>query len=239
MEEEKMLKLGEMTGQQLAEWFGISYKTYTNSRKKKLEILTSFADFEEVKQGVIKITAIKIPVYSKKSDRIKDIIRENFFSVWHESLYDTSARAASQLYRNNTELKKICKNEATFKHYFNEVRREMFGRVAISEEGTKGTCHYEYVESNNWEEAILLSEDKKAILKQITQKWYVNEQEPLLYDALQKKEISQQDFDEAMAEWNSPEARSLRYGNWLNEVIMTLNKIDKVTKLEPCAWNLD
>ena len=56
------LKLGKMSTKELAEWFGISYGAFRNSKEKKLEELKGFASFEEVYGGV-NITQIINPIY--------------------------------------------------------------------------------------------------------------------------------------------------------------------------------
>ena len=58
------LKLGKMTTKELAEWFGISYGTFRNSKQKRFEELKEFCFFEEVYGGV-QINAIINPIYIK------------------------------------------------------------------------------------------------------------------------------------------------------------------------------
>lgn len=41
------LELGVMTTQELAQWFGIKYRTFQDRSKRYLEILEEFADWEK------------------------------------------------------------------------------------------------------------------------------------------------------------------------------------------------
>lgn len=58
------LKLGKMTGQEIAKWMGITYATYRNNPKKYLERLDDFCDFEPVRGGAL-IKQIYIEKYQK------------------------------------------------------------------------------------------------------------------------------------------------------------------------------
>lgn len=71
--EKKELHLGKMTGQELAEWFGIKYVTYKNRKKKYLDKLEMFCKFE-LKYGYIEIEEIFVKTYDKKlNTRIESI----------------------------------------------------------------------------------------------------------------------------------------------------------------------
>lgn len=60
----KQLKLGLMTSEEVAAWFGITTKTYRNARRSKLEALADYCDFDEVFGGV-EIKEIYIDTYDK------------------------------------------------------------------------------------------------------------------------------------------------------------------------------
>lgn len=61
---ENQLKIGKMTVAELAEWFGVTKKAYTNARAKYLEKLKLFADFSPIHGGVL-IEEIYQSVYDK------------------------------------------------------------------------------------------------------------------------------------------------------------------------------
>lgn len=127
------LKLGKMTRGALAEWFHIKPNTYDHAKRKKLEELKDFADFNEIYGGV-EITNIKIPVYAKQGSRAYNIIKENFSKTWHKSGYDTAARVGSQIWRDNKQLQNMI-SEQTAKLYTSRIRSEFYGRVYKREEG--------------------------------------------------------------------------------------------------------
>lgn len=67
------LKMGKMTGQELAEWFGISYKgSYLKRQKRYQAVLKNFCEFTS-HHGYVDITEIHIPVYIKDMNRTDDL----------------------------------------------------------------------------------------------------------------------------------------------------------------------
>lgn len=73
-----VLKLGKMTGQELAEWFGVQYNpTYRKNPKKYLEILSQFCLHTPVYGGTI-IKEIYLFYYVKGIGSIDD---KNFFKI--------------------------------------------------------------------------------------------------------------------------------------------------------------
>lgn len=188
-----------MTSIELANWFNITFSTYTHNRKKKLEELKIFADFEEIYGGV-NIINIKIPIYAKKGSRAYNIIKENFSNAWHKSGYDTAARVGSQIWRENPKLQDMI-NESTAKAYTSRVRTEFYGRVHKKENGSLGWCKYAYVVSNEWEEAILLTDEQSALVSELIHKIYTNEQEPYVYEAFCSGQITEAEYNEFQKDW--------------------------------------
>lgn len=71
-----ILQLGFMSGSDLAKWFGIKYKTYTDSRLLYLAKLESFAKFNIVRGGV-NIEEVYIEEYVKNlTDDVKVYLEE-------------------------------------------------------------------------------------------------------------------------------------------------------------------
>lgn len=62
-----MLKLGAMKNIELAEWFGITPKTFSNYKNTYLQKLEPFAKFTKIRGGVV-IEEIYIPEYVKNLD---------------------------------------------------------------------------------------------------------------------------------------------------------------------------
>ena len=66
------LKLGKMTSSELAEWFGVSKKTFTNNAQKYLDKLNDFAKYERVWGGV-EILEIYMKEYIKGYSNVDDV----------------------------------------------------------------------------------------------------------------------------------------------------------------------
>ena len=64
------LHLGKMTNKELASWFNNSSDYFNRTKKKKLEELKTFADFDEIYGGVY-IKTIYTPIYNKKESKIR------------------------------------------------------------------------------------------------------------------------------------------------------------------------
>lgn len=84
--EKKELHLGKMTGQELAEWFGVKHTTYKQHKKKYLDKLEMFCKFEP-KYGYIEIEEIFVKAYDKKlntkieSIYLKEVLENPLSSV--------------------------------------------------------------------------------------------------------------------------------------------------------------
>jgi len=59
------LRLGRMTTEEMANWFGVTVTTYYSRRKKRMEELKEYCDFEEYIGGLI-IKEIYKDTYEKK-----------------------------------------------------------------------------------------------------------------------------------------------------------------------------
>ena len=152
------------SSKELAEWFGISPKTFSNKRKKYLNNLKYFADFEDLggQKGIL-IKQVLNPIYSKKGSIAYQIIKDNFHKAWHSSGYDTAARVGSQIWKENEELQQLI-SEATAKQYVLKARTEFYGKVYDRDSyGELGICKPVYIARNSWDEAILLTDEQIAI----------------------------------------------------------------------------
>lgn len=222
------------SSKELAEWFNVTPKTFSNGRKKYLKELEYFADFEDLggrgrnHKGIL-IKKVLNPVYSKKNIIAYQIIKDNFHNAWHKSGYDTAARVGSQIWRENEELQELI-SEDTAKRYVLKARTEFYGKVCQQSHGTMGTCKFAYVVSNRWDEAILLTDEQIEIINEIRRKIYDNEQIVFLYEALLHKEITEEEYKKATDEWDSKENRADRYHKFISEVANKLGIMpDKVT----------
>lgn len=83
------LKLGIMTNEELAEWFGCKIGQFKNTKTKKLSILKQYCDFYEVK-GKVYITDIFFDTYEGKNFARTQQLEEDFLEVLQP--YDTCTR---------------------------------------------------------------------------------------------------------------------------------------------------
>lgn len=218
---------------ELAEWFNVVPKTFSNNRKKYLEELKYFADFEDLggKKGIL-IKKVFIPVYAKKKkvSRAYQIIKDNFHKTWHSSGYDTAARVGSQIWKENEELQQLI-SEATAKQYVLKARTEFYGKVYDRNSyGELGICKPVYIARNSWDEAILLTDEQIATINKIRREIYDDEQAPMLDEALIHHEITEEEYERILKDYNSREKRAERYYNFINRVADELGIMpDKVT----------
>ena len=128
------LEIREYNNTELAEWFGIKSKSFRDTKKKKLEELKDFAEFEELPKGKILITAIKYPIYIKKKSKLYEYYRQEVPKHWRKNEVDTCARVAAAICKNNKDLKL-----STGEEYTRFVRNELWG---IPAHHYQGECYY-------------------------------------------------------------------------------------------------
>ena len=90
------LKLGVMTNEELAEWFGVKLTSFKNTKRKKLEELKLFADFYEEKGKVI-VTEVYEPVYQKQQGKTKQMVISKIDQVWSEDGLDSCSRVGNKI----------------------------------------------------------------------------------------------------------------------------------------------
>lgn len=164
------LRLGIMTNKELAEWFGIGANSFTNHRKKKLEELRNFAEFEELR-GKVNITKIIMPIYTKLGSKAYQRIKDEVDKEWSEDGLDSCSRVS-------LKIEEKLKNELTIApgtiyNYTRQSRNELYG-VPFQERGSIGSCVYLWCkktgEGINTEYALLTPEEEE--LKQTLIKKY-------------------------------------------------------------------
>ena len=100
----KELKLGKVSSKELAEWFGIAYSTFRNTKKKRLLDLSNYCDFIENGKG-IEVKEIYFPKYDKgyaKDDEV--YLREVKASNEHISSIAGMARKLKEFDEDYSDL---------------------------------------------------------------------------------------------------------------------------------------
>ena len=136
----KELKLGIMTNEELAEWFGVKEKTFRNTRKQRLKELENFADFEELR-GKINILKIDIPIYVKKKERQFDIVKSHIDETWAANGLDTKINVSNKIYAKREEYKITLSSNTTYS-YVCVGAKELYGDPRKMSKGEIGYSRY-------------------------------------------------------------------------------------------------
>ena len=132
------LCLGKMTNQQLADWFGITLKSYTNNRVKKLDELRWYCDYDVIRGGVL-VRHIRHLQYQKNFSKIGQEVREKLPEVWPVGEPHTCAQVGALLFETRTHDGKL----ETYVYQTRKQRTAMVGRPSRS----NPYCHYEVVKA--------------------------------------------------------------------------------------------
>ena len=165
------LKLGIMTNAELAEWFGISLQSLKNQKKKKLEELKKFAEFEELR-GKVNIIKITIPIYMKLGSKAYQRIRDEVDKEWSEDGLDSCSRVS-------LKIEEKLKNElavapGTIYNYTRQSRNELYG-IPFQERGSIGSCVYLWCKKRGDgidTEYSLLTEEEEELKQQLIKKYF-------------------------------------------------------------------
>jgi hypothetical protein len=192
--EKKKLKLGTMTGQEMADWFGIKLNTYRQTKAKKLRELENFAKFHIEKQKVY-IDEIYIEVYSKRGSRTKQIVEEEFEKTWNKDGLDSCSRVSQQIMKQFGE--ELGVKEDTVRHYTLGTRKKLYGTPWVSS-GSKGSCIFIWCKKHgegadaHYE---LLTPAEEEIKKELIKKYFgdSNEKQIIVQGMVAKGEITREE----------------------------------------------
>lgn len=88
------LKLGLMTPEEMAAWFGIKRRYYQNNRKTKLLELAEYCDFEDIPRKGILVKEIFIPEYIRSG---KQVVEKHTEQIWKVGEFNTPNNVAKQV----------------------------------------------------------------------------------------------------------------------------------------------
>lgn len=222
------LQIGIIKANELADWFGIKLKSFSNTRAKKLKELEEYADFEDLGKTGINIINIKKPIYIKS--KAYNIIAEEFDKAWgiNGNKLDTCVNAAKKIYdRRNNDL---TVKENTLITYTGNYKRETYG-AAYSKNGayrgTKGHCEIKlckYIDNNY----IPFTPAEEKIKKEIYRKYFKEIGEQI--EELQKIKTSIKDGDITKEEYLF-QLEAFTDSIWTNAII----ELEKVLEC-PCKF---
>lgn len=226
------LKIGKMTTQELADWFGISYGGFRNAKKKKLEELKNYADFEEIRGGV-EITCIRKLTYNKKDNQIRQIYEQGFEEL--RQPIDTVSNINNQIYEKyHDKLPTLGSAESGY-HYAIEVRNANYG-IPFKGDGKRGCCYYLWckVEQKGDEFYFVQFNEKEEKIKQDLLKKHFGtseEKDLLIAEMVACGEISKADAYDIMMEYRNLNAKG--FMSFLKALEAEIgSKVVKATKFE-------
>lgn len=205
----KQLKLGKMTTEELADWFGVTKKSYTNNREKYLEKLQLFANFEPIHGGV-SITEIIYPEYDKlykqKDDEL--VFKEIEYCVEKQEGLASIAGIGRKLAQTNEEYQNLsvsqCEKRISHatKRQFGEYCEDLFYDLYAGPKGKRERVWA--IKLSNLNEYRMLTDQEREIWYQLLENWNKKkkgkdiEDEVSAIQKLAKGELTAQQF---VAEW--------------------------------------
>lgn len=207
----EILTLGKISNQELASWFEITPKTYSNHRKKYLQKLQDYCEFTPCRGGIV-ITKIFQPYYTKNKNY--QITEDNFNNYWSSTGLDTCTHVGSQIYQDFKE--QLTVKEITVINHTRQVRNKKFNKPNSLIPGPEGYCYYILCTKDNNGTPVLLTTEQEKIKNQLLIKWFgtTEEKTVLIQTMLDNNEITPEEAWEAYSEMISlPQ----QYINFLQE----------------------
>ena len=224
------------TNKQIADWMGITLKTFSNQREKKLKELQAFADYELQGNKIKKIYIKKVyePYYQKKGSQARQEVRKNYEKYWHDEL-DTAKRVGEEMYKDGIGNGVKCK---TVIAYTGIQKRNDYG-VAYGRDGKKGYCVMEwgkYVEENGERYLVPLTEEQVKIKNKLVKKWFGNttDQHIFVAEMVAEGEITREQAWDMLEELTNVENKLAGFRADFMEAIDA--DIDKGTRLVQSAF---
>lgn len=186
--DEKILRLGKMSSKEVAEWFGISKKTYSNTMSKYLNKLKDYADFKQYRGGV-EILEIRYSEYIKNYNFAdgeyfnKEIERCSKEQDCLASISGIARKAKVEV----EELKDLSNSQ--LERRFSDVALTHYGEYGDSEGGLTGVREREWaIKLGDYNEYRALSEEEYQLFVKIASIFYSKDAEKLI----QKKKLEKQ-----------------------------------------------
>ena len=201
----KLLKMGKMDTQEIADWFGIAKKTYTNSIPRYLEKLKDYADFERVRGGVI-IKKIYFSEYIKNYNfKDADYFNQEIERCDREQEGLASISGIARKARQEIEELNLL-TERQLRRRFSDVALAHYGEYGSIEGGVTGIREREWaIKLDDYNGYRSLTKDEWELFVEITGRLYSTEAEKIikkkkLEKRLRKREIEVEEYFEKIDE---------------------------------------
>lgn len=222
----------KVSSSELADWFDIAYGTYRNQRKKKLEELKDFCDYDEVYGGVI-IKEVYFDEYYKYQDdenRVLKVINDKYFNVDGQgTAYDelNSISGIAQVLQKQYPKDYGNKTFGTIERRVSRVMKKCFGVITKENplaQGGIGVREYVWavkLEGDNNYRYKTREEDE--LFKEIIKAAYAEnakeriEEEELLKDAMRERISLGEEV--SFADYENARRRGKYYVNFKSEVL--------------------
>ena len=187
------LKLGKMTNQELADWFGIKLSSFKVAKQDKLKELAAYAEFTEDKGKVI-ISRIYNDTYSKKGSVLYEEVKGRIDSTWDESGLDSCSRVGwkifDELYKEDDNLV-----PATIYNYTIKGRNQLYGAPNAAEGGPLGSCIYIWCKKEQDGSYSFLTREEQKIKEELQMKYFgnANEREEYIDSLIASGQITEED----------------------------------------------
>lgn len=170
----KQLKLGIISSEELADWFGIKYDTYRHSKAKKLAILEKYCRFKEVPKKGVEILELYHPdviEYSKARDRVEKLAKGN----WKIDTWRTARQVNEDIFIEDPVLSSMISFETSY-NYVCCWKRMEYG-VAYVRHGRSGRCVSQIVKIGPGGELIEFTPEEKQIKNKLIKKYFGTDDE--------------------------------------------------------------
>lgn len=184
------LKKGQISNDELADWFMVSKNSLSKNKSRYLKKLEEYCDFTPY-QGGVKVHKIYKPSYVKNKNL--QVVREEFDTSWDESGLDTCIRVASDIQEKRYEDLTVQLN--TTARHVSQIRNEKYGKPFSEEGGPQGHCIYILCKKDESGRLVLLSEEEEQIKKRLLKKWLgdADEKTLLVKELVSKGELAEEE----------------------------------------------
>lgn len=230
----KMLQEGIWSNKDLAEWFGITEKTFSNNKKKKLEELKNYARFRIEKRMVV-IEEVYKETYEKKKSKNFELVKNSLVELWCPNNLDTCKNVTKKLSMKYSK-KELPLEESSLYNYTRASREELFGKpLKKDDRGTLGKCEYEWVkevddETNTYEP---LTDEERQIFQSLMRKYFgsIEEKTLIIEASIKNGEITKEEAWEVYEELTNMNDKS--FVDFLYEAGELIGcKIVRATRIE-------